>query len=171
MKFVMKTKKKSFFLNPPLSLVPTPHLVFPSNPNPHALPHHLQEWAVGQPWAEGTGSRYRWLLFPNRPHPSQLFPPSSRLPTLWGLHVKGLHLETETTWGCESWSWLHHRPGCHPRHDPRGAALHTFGLDNSRLPSISISLGILWFKQLTHECVLSHFSHVQLLVTPWTIAH
>lgn len=100
MKLVMKTKKISFFLNPPLSLVPTPHLVFPSHPNPHALPHHLQEWAVRQPWAEETGSRYWCLLFPNRSHPSQLFPPSSLLPTLWGLHVRRFHLETEMTWAC-----------------------------------------------------------------------
>ena len=64
------------------------------------LPHHLQEWAVRQPWAEETGSRYWCLLFPNRSHPSQLFPPSSLLPTLWGLHVRRFHLETEMTWAC-----------------------------------------------------------------------
>lgn len=130
-------EKRSVFLNPPLHLVAAPHLLFPSPPE---LPHlPSPPTRLGSRAAVGRWDRLRALVasLPNMSliHPRCFHLPPTPPPSKWP--------PTEITLGCESRSWLDHGPGYNPRHDPQGAALYSFGLENSRFPSASTNLGTL----------------------------
>ena len=71
-------------------------------------------------------------------------------------------------------------PPCHPPFWPGSSRLHLYRTYHSFLP---LALSFLPGETLSHvhllnpsspssvHCVLSHFSHVRLFATPWTVAH